>query len=324
MPDSNEPMPPFNRPIELSWLQDLCVLADTGNFSRAANIRNLTQPAFSRRIRSIEEWLGVDLFDRSAQPISLTDAGRAFLPVAQDTLSRLAAGRAAAQATGNSEAATLRFATTQVVSLTFFSDWLRNIEARHELGPIQLSISSRLACEEMIQQGKVQFLLCHSNPGLPGRLNSAAYREIPVGRDTLIPVSAPGPDGNPRYSLTQPSTSDLPFLAYSAASGFGRMIRNRLENIAPPVPMRVVFTSQSVVLKRMLLEGRGLAWLPEILIRDELISGTIVAAGEPGSHIPVDIVLIRRNDQDTAAAEEFWNTVQTDDDHATIGTKLSR
>ncbi|PZR96237.1 MAG: LysR family transcriptional regulator [Stutzerimonas stutzeri] len=295
--------------MELAWLQDFCVLTETGNFSRSAEQRNLTQPAFSRRIRSLEEWLGVDLFDRSAQPISLTPAGRAFLPFAEETIRRLAAGRAAARAAKNADATSLSFATTQVLSLSFFPDWLRSVETHIELGPIQQSINSRLACEEMILQGHVQILVCHANPGLTTRLNSTTFEERVIGHDRLIPVSTPGPDKKPLYSLLDSATKELPFLNYSAASGFGRMIRARLEAIAPPVPMKVVFTSQAVALKRLVLDGRGLAWLPEILIRHEIAAGLLVYAGPPEAQIPVDIVAIRRAAPDTAAAEAFWAAI---------------
>ena len=50
--------------MNLSWLEDFLVLSASGNFSRAADERHMTQPAFSRRIRALEEWLGADLFDR--------------------------------------------------------------------------------------------------------------------------------------------------------------------------------------------------------------------------------------------------------------------
>ncbi|GEO16120.1 LysR family transcriptional regulator [Microvirga aerophila] len=306
----DESITSLNRSVELSWLQDFCVLTETRNFSRSAEQRNMTQPAFSRRIRSLEEWLGVDLFDRSAQPISLTPAGRVFLPIAEETLRHLAAGRAAARAAKNAEAATLSFATTQVLSLTFFPDWLRRVEARVELGPIQQSINTRLACEEMIQQGQVQILVCHANPGVITRLSSTNFEELVIGRDRLIPVSSQGPDKEARYSLFDRSAKELPFLTYSAASGFGRMIRARLEELAPPVPMRVVFTSQAVVLKRLVLEGRGIAWLPEIIIRPELAAGALVHAGPPEAQIPVDIVAIRRIGPDTAASEAFWDEIR--------------
>ena len=48
--------------MELIWLEDFLMLADTLNFSRAAELRHVTQPAFSRRIRALEGWVGADLF----------------------------------------------------------------------------------------------------------------------------------------------------------------------------------------------------------------------------------------------------------------------
>jgi DNA-binding transcriptional LysR family regulator len=44
--------------MDLDWLKDFLVLAEKRNFSRAADARNVTQPAFSRRIRALEDWIG--------------------------------------------------------------------------------------------------------------------------------------------------------------------------------------------------------------------------------------------------------------------------
>ncbi|HXQ40880.1 MAG TPA: LysR family transcriptional regulator, partial [Candidatus Udaeobacter sp.] len=52
--------------MELKWLEDFLSLAETRNFSRSAELRFTTQPAFSRRIKALEEWVGATLFDRSA------------------------------------------------------------------------------------------------------------------------------------------------------------------------------------------------------------------------------------------------------------------
>jgi DNA-binding transcriptional LysR family regulator len=54
--------------MNLIWFEDFMALASTGNFSRAAEERHMTQPAFSRRIRALEEWLGVVLIDRRRTP----------------------------------------------------------------------------------------------------------------------------------------------------------------------------------------------------------------------------------------------------------------
>src|SRR6267154_2473908 len=64
--------------MEMKWLEDFLSLVDTRNFTRSAELRFTTQPAFSRRIKSLEEWVGTTLLNRSSQPISLTSAGEKF------------------------------------------------------------------------------------------------------------------------------------------------------------------------------------------------------------------------------------------------------
>ena len=64
--------------MELAWLEDFAALARTANFSRAAAERAVSQPAFSRRIKILEEWLRVELVDRRAHQIALTPAGKRF------------------------------------------------------------------------------------------------------------------------------------------------------------------------------------------------------------------------------------------------------
>jgi DNA-binding transcriptional LysR family regulator len=60
--------------MEIKWVEDFLSVVDTLNFSRSAKLRNVTQPAFGRRIRSLETWLGAELFDRSSYPCTLTPA----------------------------------------------------------------------------------------------------------------------------------------------------------------------------------------------------------------------------------------------------------
>jgi len=64
--------------MDLKWLEDFVSSANTGSFSRSAAQRNVTQPAFSRRIPALEMWFGVDLIDHSTYPTTLTEAGRLF------------------------------------------------------------------------------------------------------------------------------------------------------------------------------------------------------------------------------------------------------
>lgn len=105
--------------MNLSWIDDFMALASTGNFSRAADERHMTQPAFSRRIRALEKWLGADLFDRSSQPARVTEVGEWFRTVAQDLQSRVAGIPGEARAIAEASSTTLRFAATHALSFTF-------------------------------------------------------------------------------------------------------------------------------------------------------------------------------------------------------------
>ena len=79
--------------MDTKWLEDFVSLAGTRSFSRSAQLRHVTQPAFSRRIQALEAWAGVDLVDRSIFPTRLTPAGETFLAQAQEMLAALQATR---------------------------------------------------------------------------------------------------------------------------------------------------------------------------------------------------------------------------------------
>lgn len=312
-------MGPGNRPLDLDWLEDFLALAEAGNFSRAAKARAIAQPAFSRHIRSLEEWVGVDLFDRSAHPTTLTAAGQRFRPLLEDVLAGLQHARTQARAAHDLDAASLSFAATHVLSLTFFPRWLAGVEARLSMGPIQTISDSSYACEDLMLQRRVQFVLCHGHAGAPGRLDEAQYPVRRLSEDVLVPVSSADASGGPLHAL---GTQKPPaVLAYSEASGLGRIMRAMQDgefgkHFAASLP--VVFTAHhAALLRTMALEGRGLAWLPMSLVADDLRSGALVDAGKDekgveekdagcGWRVPIDIRLYRQQAQMAPVAEALW------------------
>ncbi|WP_145942894.1 LysR family transcriptional regulator [Corynebacterium glyciniphilum] len=82
--------------MELQQLRYVLAVAETRNFTRAAERCHIVQSAMSHQIKSLEHELGVQLFARTSRRVELTDAGAAFLPSAQASLE--AADRAAADA----------------------------------------------------------------------------------------------------------------------------------------------------------------------------------------------------------------------------------
>ena len=106
--------------MELKWLEDFLSLADSGSFSRSAEQRHVSQPAFSRRIRALEAWLGAALVDRSTFPTRLTEAGEAFKGPAADLINRLHAARALVHDHQTAVGDALVFAVPHTLAFAFF------------------------------------------------------------------------------------------------------------------------------------------------------------------------------------------------------------
>ncbi len=291
------------------WLQDFLALAATGNFSRAAEERHSSQPAFSRRVRALEEWIGADLFDRSSQPARLTDVGEWFVGVAEEMLARVSRLPADARSVADANSATLRIASTHVLSFTFLPRWLRSLESATSVGPVELMSDVLQRCESLMQQGKVQFVLSHSHPDARGVLDAEPYQSAPIGGDELIAVSAPRKDGEPMHRLASKENSSVPILGYTEASGLGRIMRAVWGRKRAGMSSHAVFTAHlASVLRTMALDGRGVAWLPRTLVEDDIGQARLVPAAGKDWNVPLEVRLYRDTKPLSRAAEAFWKT----------------
>jgi DNA-binding transcriptional LysR family regulator len=297
--------------LNLSWLDDFLALTASGNFSRAAEERHMTQPAFSRRIRALEEWLGTELFDRSSQPARLTAAGEWFRDIAHELTARVARIPSEAKAVAEIHSTTLRFAATHALSFTFLTGWLHGLEACTTVGPITLVSDVLARCEAMMLESRVQFVMSHAHPQSSSELMSQDFPFVRVGTDLLIPVSAPDSEGHPRHELASAASgSPVSVLSYSPESGLGRILREVRGAALERLATRSVFEAHlASVLRTMAVDNRGLAWLPRSLIAEDLASGRLVAAAPHDWSIDLEIRLYRARSALGKAAENFWKAV---------------
>lgn len=295
------------KPLDVDWLWDFIALADHQHFSRAADARSIAQPAFSRHIRALEEWADVVLVDRHSHPVALTDAGQEFLTQTRSIVAHLEAARIKARAAHDQSTARLRFASTHSLSLSFFPGWLTRLESRLRLGQVQTLSDSYEGCEELMQQRKVQFVLCYGHAAVPTKLDEAGYAMQPMGTDDLLPVCAPNAQAQALYRL---DAGDLvPLLAYSDSSMLGRILAKAgLRAVfSQQAPTSVVFSAHNAfLLKTLALEGRGVAWLPRSLVQAELAQGLLLPAAPPEATLALEIRLYRQKAQMSVLAEQVW------------------
>lgn len=294
--------------MDAIWLDDYLALADTLNFSRAAERRNVTQPAFSRRIRALERWVGTDLFARTTHSVALTAAGAQFRDQAEMLARAIQQVRRDTLAVAERQTHALTVAATHVLSFTFFPAWIRRNDDLFGRGHLKLISDSMAACEDILARGEAQFLLCHHHPDAPVLFDASQFRSALVGDDMLVPVSAPDGDGQPVWSLSGEEPID--YLEYGEKSGLGRIIGSSMRGTTLSLRLRPVFTSHlAAALLTMARSGAGLAWLPMTLAADDLADGRLVRAGSASCEIPLQIRLFRPSTRQSDAAEAVWSAI---------------
>lgn len=293
--------------MDLKWVEDFLCLARLGSFSRAAAERHVTQSAFSRRIMSLENWLGAPLLDRGAYPAALTDAGREFLPVAAELARHLYDAKAAARRRREKGERTVTLAAQHSLSLHFFGGWAAAIEAR--VGPLDFRIiaDNYYGAVRSLRDGGCDFLLCFTHPQAAA-MPRGVFQELSAGRDWLIPVSAPK-GRRPLFALPGRRGAPIPYLAHGPDAFLGKVTDLILSRA--PCRLRVCYENAfSEALKVMALAGRGVAWLPESAAREHLANGQLTRAGGAKWRGRLDIRLFRAHDSGSPLCDEVWRAAE--------------
>jgi DNA-binding transcriptional LysR family regulator len=257
--------------METKWLEDFVSLAETNSFSRSAELRHVTQPAFSRRIQSLEAWLGADLIDRTSYPTRLTNAGEIFFEQAIAMLGQINNARALLRGKRTSIQTTVDFAVPHTLSLTFVPKWLT--ELQNNFGDINsrlLALNVHDAVMSLVEGG-CDLMLCYHHPQQPLLLDPAQYEMISMGTETLRAYARCDKSGVPDFVLPGTIEQPLPFLAYANNAYLGRMVDLILNQTKQALHLDKCYeTDMAEGLKMMALEGRGVAFLPESAVVREL------------------------------------------------------
>jgi LysR family transcriptional regulator, hypochlorite-specific transcription factor HypT len=296
--------------MDLNWLEDFLALAEHKTFARAAEARHVTQPAFSRRIQSLEEWMGTRLFVRSPQGTSLTSAGAFLRAHAEDLTRNIYRLRQETLDVAGREASGISIAATHALSFVFFPGWIRSHPQCGTLGPLNLISDTLEACEQIMARGDADFMLCHCHRDAMPRLEASQFTSVVIGRDVLLPLCAPLGDGTPQWPLPGNPSSPSRLLSYRPQSGLGRIVAAVLERNWPTLSLQKTLTAQlAATLLTMAREGDGIAWLPQTLAQDDIAAGRLVDPGHGSYSIEVEIRLFRASRRQAPTAEAFWESV---------------
>ncbi|MDP9043477.1 MAG: LysR substrate-binding domain-containing protein [Pseudomonadota bacterium] len=281
--------------METKWFEDFVSLAETRSFSRSAQLRHVTQPAFSRRIQSLEAWAGIHLVDRSSYPTRLTPAGQTLHAQALEILGSLQAARHMMRGHEAAGRDMVEFAVPHSLALTFFPHWVMDLRKRF------VGMKSRLMALNVhdavmhLTEGSCDLLLAYHHPSQPLQLNPDRYEMLSLGRETLVAYARGDDDGLPFFSLPGTPGRPVPFLSYAPGAYLGRLVEVITKQATPPLHLDPIYeTDMAEGLKAMAIEGHGVAFLPASSVRKELRSRRLVRASPPDQNeLEMDIRIYR-------------------------------
>ena len=269
--------------METKWLEDFVSLAETRSFSRSAQLRHVTQPAFSRRIQALEAWAGTDLVDRSSYPTRLTPAGETLYAQSLEMLQALQSTRAMLRGHTSAGKDVIEFAVPHTLAFTFVPAWVTSL--REKFGPIKSRLIALNVHDAVMRlvEGSCDLLIAYHHSAQPFQLDPDRYDMVTLGQEVLAPYVKPDAEGRPLYQLPGRPGQLLPYLGYAPGAYLSRMVDLVLKQSGTAIHLdRVYETDMAEGLKVMALEGHGIAFLPHSAVKKELRARTLVPAMPTG------------------------------------------
>ncbi|MFM7761078.1 MAG: LysR substrate-binding domain-containing protein [Burkholderiaceae bacterium] len=277
--------------MDIEWLEDFLVLSDMSSFTRAAHARNVTQSAFSRRIRSLEDWIGISLVDRDTVPPRLTMAGHLFRDAAREMVrqlqdTRIALGHRSKVFSG------IKLFVAQSLVQQALPEWMHQINQR--ISGLKFDIQAGETYEGVIalSSGRCDLQMAYHSPLVPMSIDEKLSPSITLGKDKLVPVSQADEFGSPMHRLIESKLRHLPLLSFPPETFFGR-ICNGIIRFRPSDPNFnvMVQSANARVLHTLALEGLGIAWLPQRCVANDIAEGRLALAGGDEWSAKIDIRL---------------------------------
>ncbi len=298
--------------MELKWLEDFISLCETGNFRVASERRCVSQPAFSRRIKTLENWVGAKLFDRSGQPVKLTGAGEMFKPAALEIVQLACQTRNDIKTQIRADKSKIRFSTVSTLSQNFMPGWLKDLQSIIETESfiVRTDFDSFEDYLEALEEGVVDFFICYEDPSGTIFHYTEKFQSHILGTETLVPVVSPDSEGNPRCWLPSCKPgSRIPYVHTNSRPSIWPINHHLKKRYGDLEFVSVYEASIATALRAMVVEDYGVAWIPNSIVAEDLANGRLVRASKNDDDIHLDIKIYRYEQNTEPRTEKFWQAL---------------
>jgi len=276
--------------MDMQWFDDVLVLLEERNLTRAAARRNITQPAFSRRIRSFENWLGVEVLDRGTNRIEISAALMSNEAEIRALVARIRELRTQI-AHFDPASSTISIAAQHAPIFSTFPDMA--LRAKRDLPGLKFRIRAGNLndCATMFLRGDTSMLLCYESQTASSLPFGSSVRRALWGVDYLVPVVG----GALRYTVKNDSTipENTPAIVYPERSYFGAVLNQARRSFATQEYSGnpVCETAFSSGIKELVLRGIGIGWMPFSMAHSEIESGEMISLATRLGRQPLDVAI---------------------------------
>lgn len=290
--------------MQLDWIDDILAVIDAGSLAQAAERRFLTQSAFTRRVRTIEEKIGITLFDRSRKPVAIMPGVRALEPELRDLSARLRRLKSDLRASADGVAGGITLVCQHAITTTI-SPWIVKELTLRDDTSVRVRSGNRDECLTLLLSGEADFAVTYEGPDEYTPLLPRAFDTVDLGIDQLVPVCRPD-------LVARSDSASFPVIGYPPDVFLGRIFH---QHIAPRIPESTILTPKAETALTLAaceyaLTGIGVAWLPLTLVSAHLKAGRLrQVAGLPTQSLA--ITMIRLAGFPNVKKDAIWQALMT-------------
>jgi DNA-binding transcriptional LysR family regulator len=291
--------------MEFDQMETFLAVLTYGGFHRAAEALHISQPAVTGRIQALEDSRGAKLFVRARSNLSLSPAGKALRPHAEQLLRTVALARQAVREIQPSAGSALRIAASLSVCTYFLPDVMKDFQKSNPKVMVSLRSGSSLQVLKMVLDGEADL-------GFARSLNHPEVETTTLRDDPLILVGHPAHPAAQKRRVRLDEVEALPLIFYDMGSSDWTLSQGlfRRAGLLPTVVLEVETIEAA---KRMVERKLGLSFLPQIAVTHELRRRKLVAieiVDAESLHRNLDVVSPRHRPL-SRDAQAFLGLLQT-------------
>ena len=294
--------------MDTQWFDDVLVLLEERNLTRAAARRNITQPAFSRRIRSFEDWLGVEVLERGTNRVDISSALISNEAEIRGLVTRIRELRTQIVHFDPARSK-ISIAAQHAPIFSTFPDMALRAKQLLPAVTFRMRAGNLNDCATMFLRGDTSMLLCYEAENAGSLPFGPRIRRALWGVDYLVPVVG----GALRYTVKADNTipENTPAVVYPDNSYFGEVLSKARRAFATQTSSSnpVCETAFSSGIKELVLKGIGVGWLPYSMVHREIESGGLISLANHFGRQSLEVAIYGDTANDTAVALlDIWDS----------------